>query len=379
MRRRAYQLALIVLVAAAVVGVYFWPHTYQGYEASLALLDLIQRPAPSAVDFRPNAVRSTVSYEIDGRQHVADLYQPARQPQAGIVFIPGAAPGGKDDPRVRTLGTLLARSRFVVLVPDIVALRQLRLVPESARDVADALTYMFNHAEFSPGGRVGMLTTSVAIGPGLLATLDPSFANRVHFFVSVGGYYDLARTLIYLTTGYYNAEGITVRRAPQEYGKWIYALSNAARLEDPAERAAFTALALKKLEDPAADVSGEVTLLGESGRKIYDFITNTDPARSRDLLERLPSTLRADVTRLSLATHDLSRLSARFILVHGTDDQLIPYGESIALSKALPRGQVRLFVLKGIRHVDVAPAMLDGLRLWQAFYALLSERRGTTG
>ncbi len=39
-----------------------------------------------------------------------------------------------------------------------------------------------------------------------------------------------------------------------------------------------------------------------------------------------------DVERLNLAARDLSRLETRFILVHGLDDSMIPYGESVGLA-----------------------------------------------
>jgi acetyl esterase/lipase len=290
-----------------------------------------------------------------------------------LVFVPGAVERGKDDPRVVAFATTLARSRFAVLVPDVVALRELRLLPDSAADVAAALAWMRARPELAPDGRLGIVTTSVAVGPAMLAMLDPA-SGDVRFFLSIGGYYDLPRTLAYLTTGRYDALGVTRRDAPNDYGKWIYALSNAARLEDPAERAAFETLARRRLAEPNADVSGELRQLGPAGRAVLAFILNTDAARSRELLEQLPLNLRADVDRLNLAARDLSRLPGRFILVHGQDDGLIPYGESLGLAAALPRDRTRLFVLGGFQHVEMSPQLVDGVRLWRAINALLAER-----
>jgi hypothetical protein len=292
-----------------------------------------------------------------------------------VVFVPGAVEHGKEDPRVVAFASTLARSKFAVLVPDVVALRELRLLPDSATDVADALAWLRERPDLAPAGRIGVLTTSVAVGPAMLAMLDPA-SGDVRFLLSIGGYYDLPRTLTYLTTGRYEAHGVARRDAPNDYGKWIYALSNAARLPDAAERAAFERLARRKLADPNADVSSELGQLGPASRAAHAYIVNTDPARSRELLEQLPANLRADIDRLDLASRDLSRLQAHFILVHGMDDDLIPYGESVGLAAALPRDRTRLFVLSGFRHVetDAAPRLRDGFGLWRAIYALLAER-----
>lgn len=363
-----------LLVGTLVLVVANWPRLRQGYEGLMVLLDLVGKPVPAVLDFRPPSTRRAITYESGSRRYNADLYQPDEPPLAGIVFVPGAAEGGKDDPRVVAFAKVLARSRFAVLAPDIVALRGLKLLPESARDVSDALRYILEHEELVPNGRVGVLTTSVGIGPTVLALLDPELSERVRFVVSIGGYYDLPRTLSYLTTGHYDAHGVSMLRAPRDYGKWVYAISNASQLRDVGERKAFTELAFRKLENPKADVSDLLVALSPEGRKIYDFIVNTDPARSLDLLARFPPSLHDDVVRLNLAAHDLTTVKARFVLVHGKDDDLIPYGESIAMAEALPSKQSRLYLLRGLMHVDVAPGVIDGLRLWRAVYAVLSER-----
>ncbi len=363
---------IAILIAAALL---LAPAARRGTEALLLAADITGRTPPAALDFRPGFTRRTITYEIATRRHAADLYLPEETAaQAGIVFVPGAAEGGKDDPRVEAFARALARVRFAVLVPDVMALRNLQLLPDSAQDVVDALEWLAARPELVPEGRLGIVTTSVGIGPALLALQRPQWAARVRFFVSIGGYYDLPRTLTYLTTGYYNAHGVTLHTPPREYGKWVYALSNAARLEDAAERAAFERLARRKLAEPHADVRAEAARLGPWGRLIYAFITNTDPARTHELLARLPAQLQADISALNLTSHDLSRLRTRFIIVHGTKDDLIPYGEAVALAEALGRERARLFLLEGFYHVEAAPRLTDAWRLWRAIGALLAER-----
>lgn len=368
------RIRILVLVAILLSALFLLKPVWQGYEAVLLLADLVGQPLPAWLDLRPQATRRLVTYERGTRTYNADFYLPDAGVQAGIVFVAGAAERGKDDPRVIAFSTSLARSRFAVLVPDVVALRELRLLPETEQDVADALDWLFAQPEPAHGGRVGVLTTSVALGPAVLALLKPELSSRVNFVVAIGGYHDLPRTLGYLTTGRYEAHGVTLRRPPKEYGKWVYALSNAVRLDDPRERAAFETLARRKFIDPQADVSAELERLGPVGNRIYQFIVNTDPARSEALLEQLPKQLRDDVERLNLAAHDLRAVRAQFILVHGAGDDMIPYGESISLAKALPAGQAELFVLSDLEHVDLTPKLREAWQLWRAIYAVLALR-----
>jgi hypothetical protein len=162
--------------------------------------------------------------------------------------------------------------------------------------------------------------------------------------------------------------------APSEYGKWIYALSNAARIENGRERLAFETLARRKLREPQADVSEQLADCGPVGRQVYAFIVNTEPDRSGVLLQGLPARLTADVAALDLASHDLAGMAAQVILVHGRDDDMIPYGESIGLASALAPGHAQLFLLAGFHHVETGARFADGLGMWRAVFALLGQR-----
>ncbi|MDQ3564502.1 MAG: alpha/beta hydrolase [Pseudomonadota bacterium] len=364
----------VLLGSAIALAVVYARNLCQGYEALLTLLDLVHQPPAAAIDIRPVALRTPLTFAVEERHYRADLYRTADPVLAGIVFVPGAAAEGKEDARAIHFATTLARARFAVLVPDIVALRELKLLPESRRDVADAVTYLRSRKELTPAGRAGILTTSVAVGPALLALLDSSLSRRVRFLVSVGGYFDLPRILTYFTTGHYDAYGLSLRNKPHEYGKWVYALSNASRLENARERYLLGKLARRKLENPEAEVNDLLASLSTEARQVYDFIVNRDPARSARLLSRFPPALRRDLEQLNLAVHDLSGIETRFIFVHGLDDSMIPYSESVALAAALPAGQSQIFLPRGLVHVDVAPDAMDGVRMWSAIYALLSER-----
>ncbi len=83
---------------------------------------------------------------------------------------------------------------------------------------------------------------------------------------------------------------------------------------------------------------------------------------------------RALIAALNLAEKDLSGLRARLILVHGLDDDVIRYSESVALVNALPPEQTRLFLLNGLFHVVTDARVVDGWQLWRAIDALLAER-----
>ena len=319
--------------------------------------------------------RIPVSYKTQGREARGDLYLPS-QTSGGILLVPGVAEKGKNDPRVVTFANALARANFAVLVPDLVGVRKLKVGARDIREIADGFSYLASRPDLAPQGCAGMAAPSYALGPTVLAALEPDIRNQVHFILGIGGYYDLKQVITFFTTGFFREDGTGWRYLPpNEYGKWVFALSNADRLNDPSDRKTMRMIAERKMANSDAPVEPLTRQLHGEGRNLFDLLTNKDPERVPELVEKLPQAVRADITALDLSQHDLSALHGRLILVHGFDDALIPYTQSKALARAVPRGQARLYLIRGLAHVDIhglAPA--DALKVLCAIDTLLAEQ-----
>ena len=344
-------------------------------EASLLLEDLAAGEQRSRLKARvPAPVQASIGYHTAGRSHQGDLYRPGEPALAGIVLVPGAARRGRDDPRLVALANTLARARFLVLVPELANLRALRVRAADARVVADAFAHLLVRPELPIGSRAGIGAFSYAVGPAVLAALEPVIRERVDFVLGVGGYHDLHRVVNFFTTGYFRKAGQWQYLEPNRYGKWVFVLGNVERLSDPRDRQALRRIAEDKLADPAADVDHLRVRLTAEGRAVLALLENRDPAHTPALIAGLPAAIRTELDALNLANRDLSRLHARLVLLHGPDDAIIPYTESIALAAAVPAGRSRLFIIDGLAHVDVRPLGIDRGELRHAIDALLAER-----
>lgn len=386
----------------------------RNYEAALMLQDIAAVHNPSRLKQTTIApLRLSVSYQGTGSSGAskqtrrADLYLPGKLedcehtqptndaraaamrgcPRAAIVLVPGAVPQGKDDPRLTAFASTLARAGFAVLTPDIAGFLELRVRPSDAREIADAFTYLAGRPELARGGRVGIFAFSYAVGPALLAALEDDIREQVRFVVGVGGYHDLPRAMRFFTTGWFEHACEWHFLTPDDSGKMVLAYSSLDYLADSRARAVFDRMVALRTRDPRADLAPLAAQLGAGGRAVYELAANTEHARFPELLARLPQTMRADIDRLDLSRHDLKRLRARLILIHGVNDNLIPYPESLALAAAAPRGQAAVFLIhRVLGHVDMSVADLlsrrfwsedlpDWWRLWQALNLLLAERQ----
>ncbi len=102
-------------------------------------------------------------------------------------------------------------------------------------------------------------------------------------------------------------------------------------------------------------MSAIVARLGPEARAIFDLAANDDPDRVPDLIGALPKRLRDAIGSLDLSTLDLTDLEADLILIHGRNDPLVPYTESLKLARAVGPKQSRLYLLENLhrhRHAD---------------------------
>ncbi len=325
----------------------------------------------------------------EGRQ--ADLYcDPRARPRARLLLAHGLVDAGKDDARLRTLGRVFARHRFLVVVPDFPGMRALRVGREDIDEVGAALAAVRGLQACPPavtdaggarrgasgggapdpaaaGARLptGVVGFSYSAGPVILALGRPGAARQEDFAVLFGGYADLEDVVRFLTTGRHRDLGEDYGGEALPEGRWIVLQANAGSLANPADRQALAAIGRLRRADPGADISVLSASLGPSGKSVLDLFANTDPARFDDLLRRVDPAVRATLDALSPAKSLARPLPTDLYLLHGRSDTIVPYTESLKLQRSVRTdGRVRLALLGGFRHAR--PESAAGAAGWVA-------------
>ncbi len=370
--RRLAILAAFLALAPLLAGCF----SPQSREAMRVLSDIDAASGPSELkSMTPAPARTTISYDIAGRAYLADLYHPRQPIGAGLVLVPGFTPHGKDDARLVNLALSLSRARFLVLVPDLRGPREMRVRLEDSRGIADAAIHLAQMDLLRGQQGVGVVAISYAAGLAILATVENGAAAPIRFLVSIGGYYDTTVLATFVTTGRFRRSSGSrwQSRDPHPAAKWFFLAGNIGLLDDAADRSALLAIAERRMDNPDAPVGDFAARLGPEGRTLLDLLENSNPDRVEALLRKLPGRIQTQLQQLSLRNHDLSHLAGRLLLVHGREDSMIPYTESMALAAAVPGSQ--LFLIDGFSHIDSDGVGFTGqLQLIDAMQALLDRR-----
>jgi len=311
-------------IAVLVVGTVPW------LRARAKAVPVLARSVGLALP-RPFARRISVRTVRPAPGLVGDLYSPGRAP--AIVLSPGAAPQGKDDPRLVRVARSLAGANRVVFVPQL----DLRGQTFDEADV-ERLIESVRFLRRADGGPVGMVGISYGGSFCLLAAEDPAIAGQVAFVAVFGSFDRLLDVVQGVTTGATTSSGRVVpwRTVPEARA----ILDRAAVGLAPADERAALQAALS---------SRDSTGLSPDAASIYDLLVNRDPRRTGALAARLPPAFRDALARFSPSTR-LRDLRAPLFVMQALDDPATPPTEA-DLFRADVSG-ARIVILRYFEHVS---------------------------
>ncbi len=374
---KARLLAWILLLLPIVV-VLLYPLA-QDYLQAASLLQRISDPHASGwlanYGVHPVDERDT-TFNFLGKPVPAHVYMPRGIGFApGIVIVHGMQRQGMDGPRLVSFARAFASSGFFVMTPQVAGIADYRVEGESAELIGTA-AQSFAHELNVP--TVGVLAISFSGGLSLLAASDPQYAPSIAWVASVGGYYDLAHVLRFFATGEAVRPDESIEHLqPHEYGPLIVVYDEPQDFFAPQDvQTGHDALRL---------------LLAEQG-KASEVLTRTMTPADQEIMQRIYHKQRASFAPEILAEidkhHDelaaaspaghLQSLHVPILLLHGSDDVIIPPTEMLWLQHGIPEKYLRdALISPAIGHVDLGAKikLRDRLALIHWMALMIHEAR----
>ncbi|MFO0686838.1 MAG: hypothetical protein U0234_32545 [Sandaracinus sp.] len=300
--------------------------------------------APPAIE------RRSIRVGRGGREFEAWVYvDPSRKPQGSVLVVPGLHFAGPADPRFDRFSRVLAHAGFLVLAPFLPDYADLLVRPSVVDDAEAALDALLALPD-RPPGKPGIFSISFGSLPALhVAARRSGELSRVVVF---GGFASFRRALSFALRGDatrkndpLNAPVVVLNLLP-----WIDSLEER---DHPALAEAFRNYC-------RASWGREESKIPAIHRAIAERIAQETPEHLRELLlvaararpgvEELASVAierAAEAAAWIDAGEHLTAISCPVTLVHGRDDDVIPFEESQALERALAGKDVEL-VLTGL-------------------------------
>ena len=378
--RRSRLLKLIALGWLVVLGVAL-AATPQVRTASHTLL-LVPQLLP-AIPVKPQQwfagepTRRPVVYASGDSEENADLYVPAGGGRHGAVLLfLGVNPAGKDDERVVNLANGLARAGLVVMIPWSDRMTQKRVHVEEVENLVAAFRHMQTLKEDDPN-RLGMGGFCVGASLAAVAAQDDRIRDEVQFVNFFGGYYD-ARDLVksVVTESRFYGDDSEAWE-PNRLSVEVVTSHLVEAVPDPDERALLSA----RFEGGSTDAVVDGEALSPEARVVWALLSGPTLDEAEGLLAQLPERTLAHLAAIS-PSEGIDRLSARTLIMHDRQDELVPSEESRRMAEAMRAGgDVYYTEFSFFRHVDptrsASPAVFarEAFKLYLHLYNVLREAR----
>ncbi len=298
----------------------------------------------------------------------AYVYAPATSPTGAYLVAQGLHFAGPDDPRLDRFCRVLAAGGHLVLAPFLPAFGAMIVDPTVGDDLALAFDELEQRAFLLGTGRPAVLSISFGSLASAMLAARPSHRERVGGWLSFGGYRDFGATIRFALTGRYHLDGRAIAAAHDPLNAPVVFLNIVPHLAEetlPAARRAAFGEALREVarrtwgkmelkrpgaRDPVVDAVGAA--LPEAERRLLRVACGVEPGAERLVEEGLrragsafdfadPEALLADTT-------------TRITVVHGREDDVIPWVEAGKLHAAIPAGRGEVLVTGLYGHTGSA-------------------------
>jgi dienelactone hydrolase len=327
----------------------------QNYLRAASLLSRISDPDAKGwianYDVHPVDTRDE-TFEVNGKPTPARTYSPRGVGFApGIVVVHGMHELGINEPRLVSFARSLAASGFFVMTPQLQGIADYRVEAESAAVIGTAAQFFARQLEVPS---VGVLGISFSGGLALVAASDAQYSGSIAWVATVGAHYDLAHVLHFFATGEAERpDGSFERLTPHEYGPLIVVLDRAGDFFPPQDAAKATEAIKLVLAGQGKKSEALTAQMTPAGQQVMQRIYHKqfDGFRQAILAE-----IEKDHEQLAAASPAgrLAFLHAPVLLLHGSDDNVIPPTELLWLGQRIPQEYLAGALLSpAISHVEV--------------------------
>ncbi len=325
-------------------------------------------------------------------------YRPGR-PLPGWLLLHGVAVQGPDHPGLVRFATALASAGSAALIPEVPSWSRLELDPAPAGPVvAKAIRHLCADPDVLPGGVV-LAGFSFGCPQALRLAAELGDSGRLRGVVGFGGYCNLPDTFRFGLAGAYTWNGRTRRLRPDPYGRWVAGANYLHRTPgfegcQDVSKALHTLAAVAgahgvlawepyydRLKQELADA------LSPSSRSLFRLFA---PPAGQEPDPGQAAAVAAQLAEAAESVHPLLVLPQPFDasglppvhLLHGRNDPLIPFTESLALERRLLEGgagHVRTTVTRLFAHAresgSIAAQPAEALRFVRALRAMMATQR----
>jgi len=289
---------------------------------------------------------------LNNEQTELRIFYSNKKATHSIIVFPGASPYAEDHPGMIMLGNAFRDAGYNVFLPRIPSLKALKLEKDNVAWFAHCYHELLSHKEINKNK---VLVAGLSYGGATLlrASLEPYMQkDKPLSYLSYGTYYSIDTALNFFLTGKINYNNKTYNIPPHEWGMIVLFYNFILSIETDYDKEKICKL-LKYRIDDNHDAVDQIKNTLDSKNK--DFINLILSGEINDTIEKMvKEIIEVNKDLLNYLSPDLfaKGVKDKVFIMHGANDSMVPFTESILLDKQLPDSEMLISFVYEHREIS---------------------------
>ncbi|MEE9166526.1 MAG: hypothetical protein V3U24_03555 [Candidatus Neomarinimicrobiota bacterium] len=320
---------------------------------------------------RPEGVTETDEFYQgpNGENVPVKIFNSRNPSRHTLIIYPGASPMAEAHPALRAVGEAMAGADFQVFIPRIPPFKDISLSEEGIEWIVHFYEWLLRSKSLS-GDKITMSGISFSGALGLKASLDKRVQARPPRSIFVySTYYSMETYLRFLATGEMRANGEKRRVQPHEWGLVVLFYNYLRRVDVGYNTSNVQRILQLCVQDLMDDVEEHTKRISGKERELVDGILH---ARASQEIVRITNLFweqfKSELESLSPKTW-CDKIVTRVFIMHGAEDSMTPFTESIRLADALNNSS--LLITHAYEHGELSSKLGFISRLGESVRVIL--------
>lgn len=332
--------------------------SWRPLQSFFRIIVLVANAVPGRISSVVNTLTPEVTVEDAAYTSSDGLKLPMRiwhPPSSGrtpaVILYQGASPSGENHKVINRLAQGLAKVGFSVFIPRLPRLKEVLIREETVERMIEVFQQVRKRHDIQADK---ITVIGFSFGGSLLvkACLDPRMNGLPAKVLSYGSYFDLEKTLEFVLTGEYSFDGRDYSLEPHEWGSIVFFHNYLEKLNGDFNFETIHSYFLALVEEDERTAK-KYAALSRKDKVFIDLISDNRKEslrQARKILPKLKSTIESISPR-----YFVESINFPLYLVHGADDNMIPFTETVTFSEALKEQakEVHTFISRIYSHSEV--------------------------
>lgn len=319
------------------------------YRAVLVLIGIVY---PAGKNNANRGVRNERYPGPHGGATPVKIFYPRKSIRQTIILYPGASPYAEEHPAMKTVGGALARAGYLVFIPRIPPLKDLIITEDLIGWMICFYKWVLRRRDVNPK-HVSLVGMSFGGALVLKMLIKPEVRKHPPKSVLVyGSFYDINTAFEFLLTGKMTINGKTVTITPNEWGVIVLFHNFLGKVDVGYNTDNVQRILALRVKDLLEESITESKKLSGKERALAEALLKSKPTPEvRRITTLIREQCKPDLERLSPKSW-CHRIDMKVFVMHGANDSMSPFTESIKLAASLKNSRLLISYLYKHREIS---------------------------